>query len=144
MLKNLEVNNFTNEDIKKIKIHELVSFLKKNLGFNIFSVTVNFISPEEITNINIRHLGHHYSTDIITFNYTGNLKDLDGEIFISPGDARNNADNFKVSYIEEIYRLVIHGFLHMTGFDDEKPKDREKMFRLQEDMLLKYLKINNI
>lgn len=139
MLKNLQINLKFGEQIKKKDIHNLVSFLKKKLGFNIFSVAVNFISSEDITEINIQHLNHHFSTDIITFNYSGDLRDLDGEIFISPGDARNNAIKYGVRYLDEIYRLVIHGFLHMIGYDDQNAKDKKKMFELQEKLLLKFL-----
>lgn len=139
MLKNLQINLKFGEQIKKKDIHNLVSFLKKKLGFNIFSVAVNFISSEDITEINIQHLNHHFSTDIITFNYSGDLRDLDGEIFISPGDARNNAIKYGVRYLDEIYRLVIHGFLHMIGYDDQNAKDKKKMFELQEILLLKFL-----
>lgn len=142
MVKNLVINTISaGEGIKKREIHNIAAFLIKNLHFNILNVAINFISSEEIIEINVKHLNHHYSTDIITFNYSGENDSLDGEIFICPEVARNNALIFKVSYLEEIFRLVIHGFLHLLGYNDDTKSAKKEMFELQEKMLHNY--INN-
>lgn len=139
MIKNLSVNTTPGEGIKKGEVHKLASFLKKNLHFNILNVGINFISSEKIMEININHLNHHFSTDIITFNYSGDNNSLDGELFICPDVARNNAVNYKVSYLEEIFRLVIHGFLHLLGYNDDTRSAKKEMFDLQEKILHNYI-----
>lgn len=139
MIRNLVVTIKAAEGIKKREIHNLAGFLKKKLQFNILTVAINFISFEEITEINIKHLNHHYSTDIITFNYSGDNQLLDGELFICLEEARNNALNFKVSYLEEIFRLVIHGFLHLLGYYDNTRNAKKEMFELQEKLLHNYI-----
>ena len=121
--------------VNKIRIHTLVNSLKKELNFSISSLPINFISSSEITIINKKYLNHNYSTDIITFNYSGSKDDLDGEIFISYDDAEKNSRKFKNSLAEEIFRLVIHGVLHLLGYDDMKAKDKKIMKSLENQLL---------
>ena len=135
MVKNLQINSSGKIDLNKRTIHSIVGYLKNELNFNINKVTVNFISSGEITYLNIKYLNHHNSTDIITFNYSGNNYELDGEIFISVDDCRNNARMFGVKFNEEMVRLVIHGFLHLLGYNDKNKSQKKKMFELQENLL---------
>ena len=135
MVKNVHIFSNSNYKIDKILIHKLLSFLKKEIKFSINSLEINFIEKEEIHLINNKHLGHNYSTDILTFNYTENNKDIDGEIFISVNDALENAKKFNVLLTNELYRLIIHGILHLIGFDDKEKKDK-KIMKIQENLLL--------
>ena len=121
--------------VNKIRVHTLVNSLKKELNFSISSLPINFISSSEITIINKKYLNHNYSTDIITFNYSDSKDDLDGEIFISYDDAEKNSRKFKNSLAEEIFRLVIHGVLHLLGYDDMKAKDKKIMKSLENQLL---------
>ncbi len=126
MVKNLYVNTRAQYKISKKTVHDTAYLIKKELEFDVSSVIINFISSNEIIEINKKYLGHNYSTDIITFNYSGSNEDLDGEIFISVDDACENAIKFRARYQDEIIRLVIHGFLHLLGFDDtERAKKKE-------------------
>jgi probable rRNA maturation factor len=135
VVKNLQINFSGKTDFNGRIIHSIVGYLKKELKFCINDVTVNFVSTEEITRINIKYLNHHNSTDIITFNYSGNNSELDGEIFISIDDCRNNALLFGVKFKEEMVRLIIHGFLHLLGYNDKNKSEKKKMFELQENLL---------
>ena len=133
-MKNLSVNS-SNKFIEKRKIHSLVSSLSRTLDFKIQSLEINFIDQKEILELNKTHLNHNYFTDIITFNYSGDQKLLDGELLISVDDAWENAKKYKVSVNEEIFRLVIHGILHLTGYDDTSTSKKRKM-KLMENKLL--------
>ena len=139
MIKNLTVSNQTKSKIKKSEIHNLVAVLKKDLDFKIESLSINFLTEEQIIPINKSYLGHNYSTDIITFNYSGENYTLDGEIFISLDDASYFAEKYDVELENEILRLVIHGFLHLVGYDDKNAKDKRKMKRLENKLVDKYL-----
>jgi rRNA maturation RNase YbeY len=99
---------------------------------------INFINSEEIHRINKEYLNHNYTTDIITFNYSGNHLKLDGEIYISINDAKNFARKYKVSLSKELTRLIIHGILHLKGYDDIKKVDRQKMKSRENDLTIKY------
>jgi probable rRNA maturation factor len=109
------------------------------MEFKLKSLEISFVSGSEIHKINKTHLKHNYSTDIITFDYSGSQKSLDGEILISIDDALKNAKKYKVSAKEEICRLVIHGILHLLGYDDMKTEDKRKM-KLKENQLLNKFK----
>ncbi|MCH7826781.1 MAG: rRNA maturation RNase YbeY [Bacteroidetes bacterium] len=135
MVKNVHIYSSYDYQINKIQIHKLVFFLKKKLNISINSLEINFISSNEIHKLNNKHLGHNYTTDILTFNYTGNNKKLDGEIFISFTNAFENSKIFNVSSKIELFRLVIHGILHLIGLDDIIEKDKIIM-KEREDLLL--------
>ena len=140
MIKNLEVNNSTGWKIDKLLIHKIVNLLKKEFELTISSLLINFISANQIKQINNDFLKHNYSTDIITFNYSKVKETIDGEIYISIDDAQNNARKFGVTFNEEIMRLVTHGFLHLTGYNDEKLIEKRKMKGLENKLFEKYRK----
>ena len=147
MVKNLKINFSNNIEIKKGIIHILVKYLQKELNFNISLLIINFVSTYLITEINIKYLNHHYSTDIITFYYNGNHNILDGELYISIDDAIYNAKKFGVSNSDEYYRLVIHGILHLLGYDDQNKNAKLVMKRLENKLLrgfISYIKANKI
>ena len=123
--------------IKKSKVHDLIKSLSVELNFLVSNLEINFISGEYIHAINKSYLKHDYTTDIITFNYSDSLQKLDGEIFVSIDDALNNSKKFKVSLSEELVRLVIHGILHLLGYDDQNVSDQKIMKRLENKLLSK-------
>ncbi len=141
MVKNLSINFTRNIDLEKKIVHNLVYFLKQKLNFNISSLIINFISAELITKINEEYLDHHYSTDIITFNYTMNHILLDGELYISVENADNNARRYGISAKYEYFRLVIHGILHLLNYNDLIKEDKMKMKRIENKLLKEF--INN-
>jgi rRNA maturation RNase YbeY len=105
-----------------------------------------------MTALNETFLHHSGSTDVITFDYSDNVlpascrqiipagghKHIHGEIFICMDDARVQARQFRTSWPGELARYVIHGILHLRGFDDIRPADRRKMKR-EENRLLRNL-----
>ncbi len=137
MIKNLYVSSSTKK-INKKRIHKLVGLLREDLEFSVESLFINFITSEEIHNINKEFLNHDRSTDIITFNYSGSHFELDGEIFISIDDAKIFARKYNVSLSKEFTRLIIHGILHLKGYDDIKKNDRVKMKRIENNLTNKY------
>jgi rRNA maturation RNase YbeY len=139
LIKNLFITNSTKNKLRKSTVHNFISKLKSDLNFKIDSLVINFVTADQIKPINKEYLGHNYSTDIITFNYSGENYTLDGEIFISLDDASLFAKKYNVSLENEILRLIIHGFLHMVGYDDKVEKDKKKMKRLENSLVNKYL-----
>jgi len=119
----------------KRKIHLLVNRLTGELNFKISNLEINFISNEEIIRINKIYLNHDFTTDIITFNYSSDIKNIDGEIIISIDDAKINSQKYKVSFYEEIARLVIHGILHLLGYDDQITSKKKVMKRMENKLL---------
>jgi rRNA maturation RNase YbeY len=119
------------EDIEPIQINK--NLIKKNIKNLIFNeskksgdISVILCSDSYLLQINEKFLKHNYYTDIITFNYCeGNV--ISGDLFISIYRVKENADNFEVSFIEELYRVVFHGILHLVDYNDKTKEEQEKM-----------------
>ena len=85
-----------------------------------------FVNDEKILEVNNEYLGHDYYTDVITFDYCeGNI--LNGDIVISLDTVCTNAEKFGKTYEDELYRVIIHGVLHLCGINDKGPGEREIM-----------------
>ena len=85
-----------------------------------------FVNDEKILEVNNEYLGHDYYTDVITFDYCeGNI--LNGDIVISLDTVRTNAEKFGKTYEDELFRIIIHGVLHLCGINDKGPGEREIM-----------------
>ena len=84
------------------------------------------VNDEKILEVNRQYLGHDYYTDIITFDYDeGDV--LNGDLVISLDTVRSNAAMLGKDYEEELYRVIIHGVLHLCGINDKGPGEREQM-----------------
>jgi rRNA maturation RNase YbeY len=89
----------------------------------------HFVSAREMARVNWDFLRHEGSTDVITFDHGSGKGRLHGECFISVPDAVGQAEEFGRPWTEELARYVIHGVLHLEGFDDLAPETRRVMKR---------------
>lgn len=126
-MKNVKIVTDKNILIAKAPIHSIISRIKNREKFSIRSLQINILNSDYILELNKEYLKHNYRTDVITFNYSGSNENLDGEIFISFQDALGNALKFNVHLDIEILRLIIHGILHLLGFDDTTSKKKKIM-----------------
>ena len=99
-----------------------------------------FTNDESLRRINVQFLEHDYYTDVIAFNY--NVGDIiNGEIYISIDTIKRNAINYNVSFNNEILRVMFHGVLHLTGYDDKTDKGRKEMKRM-EDLWISLIEVD--
>ncbi len=102
-------------------------------------LSIAFVARPAIARINRRHLGHSGATDVISFGFTRatSADPVIGEIYICPDVARTNARSRSVGVREEIARLVVHGVLHVLGYDhpDDASREKSDMWRRQERLL---------
>ena len=107
--------------------------IEENCGIE--KIEYIFCSDEYLLGINKQYLEHDYYTDIITFPYNeGEV--IIGDLFVSLDRAKENAIENKETFSRELSRLVIHGFLHLCGFNDKSPEEI-KVMRLKEEEYLK-------
>ena len=85
-------------------------------------VNIIFCSDNYILDINQKYLQHDYFTDIITFDYCEN-DTLSGDLFISVDSVRENAIFYKTEFADELNRVIVHGLLHLIGYDDHSDED---------------------
>jgi probable rRNA maturation factor len=116
------------------------SILEECLDRQDYQLGVHFIGATEMARLNETFLGHEGSTDVITFDHQDQAVagQLYGEIFISIDDALTHARRFRVPWPFEVTRYLVHGILHLEGFDDTDPAARRVMKR-RENRLLKEL-----
>ncbi len=95
-------------------------------------------NDEYLRKLNVQFLEHDYFTDVITFDYNNNNL-INGEVYISLESVKENALNYNVSLNNEIKRVIIHGVLHLVGYDDKSEMQKAEM-RRQEDLWLDLLK----
>lgn len=89
-------------------------------------MTYIFCDDAKIIDVNRKFLSHDYYTDIITFDYSrGRL--VSGDMFISLDTVSSNSDSLGCDPVRELYRVIVHGLLHLCGIDDKGPGEREIM-----------------
>ena len=106
----------------------------KKLG----NINIIFCSDNYILDVNVKYLGHDYFPDIITFDYCVN-NILSGDLFISIDTVRDNAEFYKTEFNDELNRVIVHGLLHLIGYDDHTPEE-QKIMREKENY---YLELRN-
>jgi rRNA maturation RNase YbeY len=123
------IKYFSSTDFVITNKDELTLWLKsatKKEGRTLGELVFNFCSDESLSKINKEFLNHDTLTDVITFDYSA-LNEISGEIFISTDRVRENASEFQQSFEVETRRVMIHGLLHLCGYNDKTAKEKELM-----------------
>ena len=108
-------------------------------NFKIESLNIIFCSDPFILSINQEYLKHDYFTDIITFDNSDSPLIIEGDIFISIDRVLDNSQTFSVNFSNELYRVIIHGVLHLLGYSD-KTENLQLQMREKENFYLSLLK----
>ena len=104
----------------------------KRHGKSVGELYYYFCSDDKLLEINQQRLGHDFYTDIVTFPLTDCETVISSEFCLSLDRIAENAQTFGRTYESELHRVIIHGVLHLIGFDDLTDED-EKMMRLKEE-----------
>ena len=111
-----------------------ISRIIESEGFDEGEINYIFCDDEYLHKINVEYLDHDTLTDIISFDYTvGNL--IQGDIFVSVERVQDNANDFNVSFDDELKRVLSHGVLHYCGYKDKSPKDEALMRSKEEEKM---------
>ena len=133
------MNTYNADGVKmpKIKRKDTTAWIKavaQSYGKKVGEVGYMFVNDEKILEINNEYLGHDYYTDVITFDYDEDDV-VNGDIVISLDTVRTNAELFDKAYEDELYRVIIHGILHLCGLNDKGPGEREIMEKAENKAL---------
>lgn len=117
-----------------------LALMGKLLELRSFELGIYIVGTAEMTRLNETFLRHYGSTDVLTFDYsqTEPRPALFGEIVVCLDEAVTQAHRFRTTWQSELIRYIVHGALHLTGYDDHHRTRRRKM-KLQENQLLKRL-----
>ena len=111
-----------NENLLEYWIDSVVS----EAGFSIGEINYIFCDDEYLHKLNVEFLQHDTLTDVISFDNTlGKL--ISGDIYISVERVEDNAKDFKVPFLDELHRVMIHGVLHYMGYKDKSDEEKIKM-----------------
>lgn len=119
-------NNFPACKIsEKIRIKNWIKRIILDYGKNPGNLNIIIVDDQYLIKINSDYLNHNYYTDIITFNY--NREDtISGDLFISYERVRENALKYKAEFKTELLRVIIHGILHLLGYNDKSADEKGK------------------
>ncbi len=124
----------TFELIQKNNISAWILSVIKNESFVLGDVNYIFCDDKYLLEKNIKYLKHNTLTDIISFDYT-EADIISGDIYISVERVEENAGVLSVPFLEELYRVMVHGILHYCGYKDKIKSDKNEM-RSKEDYYL--------
>jgi rRNA maturation RNase YbeY len=136
-------NNTENLDIDSIinnlDIDIISNYIDSlNLNFESIYLEYSFISSDDMIKLNIDSLNHDYDTDILSFDLSLEESNLFGNFYLSLSKIKENNIDYNSTLINELYRVIIHGFLHLIGYNDSTDKEIE-VIRNEENKFLNYL-----
>lgn len=121
-------------DFNQNKTEKWILAVVERYGKEVGELNYFFCSDNYLLEMNKEHLNHNYFTDIITFDYTvGDI--ISGDLFISIDTVKDNAQTYSVSFAEEFNRVIIHGVLHLIGFNDKTDAEQEEMTHRENESL---------
>ena len=146
----IEINNLTSIPADKTLLKRIARTVLEKENKNDFSLSIALINPNKIKRLNKQYLKRDKVTDVLSFSSANNNlsknffpdKNTLGEIVICPQQVKKNAKEFNCSFNREIGRVLIHGILHLLGYDHEKSAEKGKIMETKENYYLQYF-LNN-
>ena len=132
--------NFFSEEIDfELKEPKLITnWINKVItgeGFKLVCINYIFCSDSYLSKINRKYLKHNSFTDIISFDQSSGADEIEGDIFISIDRVKNNATGLTIAFNKELALVIIHGVLHLIGYNDKNPTEIEEMRKKEEACL---------
>lgn len=131
-------------NIDTAQVRSWITGVVESRGFKVGELYYYFCSDDALLNINRERLGHDFYTDIVTFPLNDGGSFISSEFCISLDRVADNARSFGRLYESELHRVIIHGVLHLIGFDDLTDEDRVTMRKMEEECLEKLFNNQNI
>jgi probable rRNA maturation factor len=131
---------FHSEDIQYTldnadRFERWISFVVENEKFQLGDLNIIFTSNDYLLKINQDFLNHNYYTDVITFNYNIESQ-ISGDIFVSIDQIQINSKELGIEFVNEVSRVMIHGVLHLIGYNDSSESEVREMRKMEDKALL--------
>ena len=130
----LQLHNNSGLNIKEDATQEVIGIVLREHGHSKANISIVLIDDDSLRKMKKKYFGEDLYTDIISFNIEENP--FEGELYISYDRVKSNAIKFNEKYHIELKRVIIHGLLHLCGYDDSTKEEKNKMTELED----KYLK----
>ena len=134
-----ENKNFKISNKKEIRV--LLKKICKKENKKISFINYVFCSDNRLLEINKKYLNHTSLTDVVTFDFSTNKKNIEGDVYISIDRVKENAKKYKETFKKELLRIIIHGLLHLIGFLDKTKEEKNTMTLKENEYLSLYSKL---
>ena len=104
-------------------------------GFTAGEINLIYCSDDYLLKMNTETLNHDFFTDILTFDNSTSDKEISGDLFISIDRVKENAESLHAKFDDELDRVMIHGILHLCGYDDKDEKQKEEIRKREDECL---------
>ena len=138
----LEYDDVERPKIDTNWIHSVCKNILMDSNHDKASITFIFSNDDKLRKLKKEYFGEDVFTDTISFNLEEESDPIEGEVYISLERVSENAHTFQQDFITEYKRVIIHGCLHLLGYNDELPEDKTKMTELEEKYLSHNIKAN--
>jgi len=133
----LKNTSLLKEKIDRGKIRKLIEVILRREDKKLGEIEIVFLNDSEILKINRKFLQHDYFTDVIAFGYN-RKNEISGDICIGIESVSRNAVKYKTIFRNEIIRVIVHGVLHLIGYDDKNSESKERMREMEDFYLNRY------
>ena len=140
-----EVSIFYDHSTPSIIENNLKSLCREVLvseGFEKYSLSIIFVDDEKLKKMKKKYFNQDLYTDVIAFNLSDDKSKLDGEIYISFDAIKINSELYKTNINNELQRIVVHGILHLMGYEDNTKDKKEEMTKTEDFFLLNFQQFN--
>ena len=140
-----EVSIFYDHPTPPIIENNLKSLCREVLiseGFEKYSLSIIFVNDEKLKKMKKKYFNQDLYTDVIAFNLSDDKSRLDGEIYISFDAIKINSELYKTNINNELQRIVVHGTLHLMGYEDNTKDKKEEMTKTEDFFLLNFQQFN--
>ena len=130
-----EVSIFYDHPTPPIIENNLKSLCREVLiseGFERYSLSIIFVDDEKLKKMKKKYFNQDLYTDVIAFNLSDDKSKLDGEIYISFDAIKINSELYKTNINNELQRIVVHGILHLMGYEDNTKDKKEEMTKTED------------
>jgi probable rRNA maturation factor len=134
----IDISNEHDFPLNEARLKKAVRAVLKDAGFENGEISIAVVDDAEMHVLNRKYLDHDYPTDVLSFVLEENGGRLDGEVIVSSDYAAREAKTYGWTADDEILLYVIHGSLHLVGYDDQAPESEEKMRQREREYLSQF------